>query len=142
MAVDCVRGPWRKRRGTEVWFPLHSLERSQFTAGGDHSWCNTIIIGRRCRRRALSTSTPTLLTEQGRKGAKSNHSLDASCGDLGFHKMYRGLRLRRQNLLSFQASNQKFPAHKGGTSVTGRPPNGASAEVGLRLVAWCNAREN
>jgi hypothetical protein len=55
--------------------------------------------------------------------------------------MYRVLRLNRQNLdlctAGFEAENPRVERRH--FCDRAGFPNGASAEVGLRLVAWCNA---
>jgi hypothetical protein len=107
-----------------------SLERSQCTKGG------AIIRGAthykfRIGRRALSCA----LTEQ---GPRSSKSLSRFRAETTLFKMYRVLRLGRQNLSSARIRK----AHAERRPFCDMRASQWAWEVRLRLVPWCNAREN
>jgi hypothetical protein len=111
------------------------LERSHsqltvLAAAGDHFLVQHITIGRRGRRCycCCSVSRDPISTTQSSSCTESPLCTSQSTGGCA-------------SIVKTSCSNQKIPAPRGGPLCDRPPSQRASAEVGLRLGAWCNAQD-
>jgi hypothetical protein len=89
-----------------IWCGFPSLESRTFTAGADHSWCNTSL-----NRPPGSIHAPTLLTE--RVIARPLRSFLLGKAAEGLRARHNVQGAAPQSAKPLQRSNQKIPTRKG-----------------------------